>query len=192
MSLLSALLSAASTKVGATVAGVTIAAGGAGVAAATDNLPQPLQVQVDDLLQSENADDRADEAKADAEARKASDEVGAEGHEGEGDGSAVSDAVHDVLDANPPETRGGSNFGQLISDAARDANPSGENGQGASRRAEAQTKRETAAQNRADAQANAGDVATEDETDARPEDAGAPDGVGGGRPDGNAGGATDE
>lgn len=186
MSLLGSLLAAATTKAGASVAALAVATGGAGVVAATGNLPETLQVEVDERFQSEQQNDRAEEAEDAADQREAGNDV-TTADDGESHGEAVSEAVRTARDE---AEAAGEKVGPAVSHAARTANGSAARVE--ENRDRAEERKAAAAERRAAARANAGpadadtaDTGTGEGTGGRPGDAGRPEGAGGGRPDTN-------
>ncbi|MBW3620272.1 MAG: hypothetical protein KY461_08510, partial [Actinobacteria bacterium] len=157
MAFLESLLAAAATKAGVAAAGVALTVSGVGAAAVTGNLPADIQTQVDELIGTERGDDGDETGTTDAGELETTEVVGEElegddaGAADEGVGSDVSEAV-----ANVDPTLEGRERGEAVSDAARTANGSSDQGQADARREEAATRAE-AGQANADGAADEAD-----------------------------------
>lgn len=108
---LSALLT---SKVGATVAGVALATGAVG---ATGSLPEDVQASFDSTFGIE----RAEQAQADAEERQAdAEEEAVEAEEQAAEAEANADEVLGTLSGDEEVTPGSEEFGEAVSDNARE------------------------------------------------------------------------
>lgn len=104
---LSALLT---SKVGATVAGVALATGSVGAVGGTGSLPEDVQASFDSTFGIE----RAEQAQADAEERRADAEEAAV------EAEANADEVLGTLSGDEEVTPGSEEFGEAVSDNARE------------------------------------------------------------------------